>query len=473
MPTQPAKRARKAQRPQSRQPELAVSKEARAWIEKILSVFSKRNVQRWARQTGFVKRSKQLKSFDFLIMMVFTQMASLAPSLEAMAAYLDHQISRVALHYRFSREASEFLWACLEWIMQQSQQIQLMLQTDLLKPFPRVLIHDSSSWDLPPALQTAFAGSGGSASPANCKIHLTYELKRGLLQKLQLTAGKNPDQAFRPELVDQVQAQDLVITDLGFFSLLFFAALIQKQAYFVSRFLIGTQLWTADTLKPFSLDRVLKKATGDAYQQLVLMGTDARLPCRLIGLRVPQDIAQQRRRQLRKAAKKKGRTPSQRHLDLCAWTLLVTNAPDALLPAPKVRTFYRLRWQIELIFKQFKSILRIHHCRTTKKYRMLCELYGKLIAAVIVHSLHGQVNAELWNRQHQQLSFDKFWKRFQERALTYFQASLISLNHFLRSFLRELPKLLKACLKCRQPSRLTSLQQLETVEHLNFEAFPI
>lgn len=203
------------------------------------------------------------------------------------------------------------------------------------------------------------------------------------------------------------------------------------------------------------------------------MGPGTGVACRLIGLRVPKAIAQRRRRQLKKTAQKKGRTPSQRHLQLCDWTLLVTNAPEALLPAPKLRTFYRLRWQIELLFKQFKSVLRIPHCRTTKKHRLLCELYGKLIAAVLLHSLHGPLQAELWNQHHQALSFDKLWKRVQERALTLLQASLNSLNQFIRGFLRELPKLLKGCLKCRQPSRLTSLELLDTIDTLNFEDFPL
>ena len=466
-PVGPAPRARR------RQPAPAVSPATRTWIEKTLLALSKRKVQRWARQTGFVQRRQQLKPFDFLMLMVFAHLASIAPSLEAMVAHLDHPISRVALHYRFTRAARQFLWTCLEGILHHSQLIQSALQTRCLQPFAHVWIHDSSSWDLPPALQKTFAGSGGSASPANCKLQLSYELKQGRFAPPQLTAGKNPDQASWPHWVDQVQPQDLVLIDLGFFSLRFFAAIAAQPAYFLSRFLVGTQLCSADTLKPFSLHPVLKKALGPAYQQPVLMGTDLRLSCRLIALRAPELIAQRRRRQLRKTAKKKGRTPSQPQLDLCAWTVLVTNAPEALLPASQVRTFYRLRWQIELIFKQFKSILRIHHCRTKNPQRLLCELYGKLIAAVLVHSLAGQIQAELWNRQGQQLSFDKFWKRFQERALLFFRASLLSLSQFLRSFLRELPQLLKACLKCRQPSRPTSLELLDIVEHLNFEAMPI
>jgi hypothetical protein len=450
-------------------PPLKISAQTRASVEKILSAFSPRQVERWARQTGFIQRRRQLKPFDFLSLMVFASWSMIAPSLEALASELEGAFSRVALHYRFTRQASEFLWQCLQWVMAHSQQFHLVLQTQLLKPFSRVLIHDSSSWDLPPELAKIFPGSGGSASPANCKIQLTYEVKRGRLQALQLTAGNRPDQSFRPQ---GLQAGDLILADLGFFSLRFFAGVARQQAYFLSRFLIGTQLWSAPTGALMNLPTLLKKASGQAYQHPVLMGAGHRLPCRLICLRVPAPVVQQRRRRLRQTARKKGRTPSSLHLTLCAWTLLITNAPERLLPAAKLYTLYRLRWQVELIFKQFKSVLRIHHCHTRRPERLLCELYGKWIAAVLVHALHGSLNAELWNQQGQEVSFDKLYKRIQQRALWVAKASLHPL-HFTRCLLQQLPQLLRSCLKCRQPSRPTSLQQLDAVEKFNFDSFPI
>lgn len=243
---------------------------------------------------------------------------------------LEGAFSRVALHYRFTRQAAEFLWACLEWALQHSHQFHLVLQTQLLKPFPRVLIHDSCSWDLPVGLATVFPGSGGSASPANVKIHLTYELRAGRLQALHLTAGKNPDQSFRPQ---GLQAGDLILADLGFFSLRFFTAVVRQQGYFLSRWLLGTQLWSAGSGKLMDLPALLNKATASAYQHQILMGAGHRLPCRLICLRVPDHVVQQRRRRLKQTARKKGRTPNAVSWALCAWTLLVTNAPERLLPA--------------------------------------------------------------------------------------------------------------------------------------------
>src|SRR3990172_3010245 len=107
MPSRPRKSARR--------PPLKISAATRASVEKILSAFSPRQVERWARQSGFIQRRRQLKPFDFLSLMVFASWSMIAPSLEALASELEGAFSRVALHYRFTRQASEFLWQCLEW----------------------------------------------------------------------------------------------------------------------------------------------------------------------------------------------------------------------------------------------------------------------------------------------------------------------------------------------------------------------
>ena len=45
----------------------------------------------------------------------------------------------------------------------------------------------------------------------------------------------------------------------------------------------------------------------------------------------------------------------------------------------------RARWQIELLFKLWKQHGQIDEWRTTNPFRVLCELYAKLIAMVIQH----------------------------------------------------------------------------------------
>ena len=102
------------------------------------------------------------------------------------------------------------------------------------------------------------------------------------------------------------------------------------------------------------------------------LGIDQRVPARLLAVRVPQDVAAARRRRLRAAAQKKGRQVSAVRLALAAWTVLVTNVPAARLTLREALVLARVRWQIELLFKLWKSHGRVDESRSTKPWRILC-----------------------------------------------------------------------------------------------------
>ena len=195
----------------------------------------------------------------------------------------------------------------------------------------------------------------------------------------------------------------------------------------------------------------------------VVMGEGVKatqVACRLIALRVSEPVANERRRRLKREAKKKGRAVSSHHLRMCAWTLLTTNVPQRWLPLEMVRALYTLRWQIELLFKQLKSILRVHQSDTGKEHRLRCELYGKLIGAVILHRLHAAATNRLWNTQRREVSMEKLYKRFQERAFTLMRLLLANTCAALAYLRAQLAHIIPACLKDRQPSRLTTLECL-------------
>ena len=214
---------------------------------------------------------------------------------------------------------------------------------------------------------------------------------------------------------------------------------------------------------------ILRSVEDDVLELNVVIGVKERFPCRLIAMRVPDQVANARRRKLRKESKKKGRTPSRVHLELCDWTLYVTNAPAKILPLKVVRSLYRLRWQIELIFKQLKSVLHIHRSNTGIEHRLLCELYGKLIMAVIIHSIHAHLNLDMLNTKGVEVSFDKLYKRIQERAFALIRNMLVSITKALNKFLREINKLAISCIKYRQRSRKTTLELLELAN--DFKAY--
>ena len=98
-------------------------------------------------------------------------------------------------------------------------------------------------------------------------------------------------------------------------------------------------------------------------------------------------MANQRRRRIRQEARRKGQTPSQQKLALADWTILVTNAPVDKLSLCEAMVLMRVRWQIELLFKLWKSHTQVFQWQSQKAWRILCEVYAKLRVVLIQHWL--------------------------------------------------------------------------------------
>ena len=123
------------------------------YMDEFMAVFQKkRRLNRWARQTGFRKRKGKLSPFDFVVLMTMGQLGMKHPSLAGMVTAIDARISRVALHYRFSEAAAAFLLKCLQFVLQQKFSCIGVIDTKLLRPFRRVLLVDSSSWNVSESL---------------------------------------------------------------------------------------------------------------------------------------------------------------------------------------------------------------------------------------------------------------------------------------------------------------------------------
>jgi hypothetical protein len=102
---------------------------------------------------------------------------------------------------------------------------------------------------------------------------------------------------------------------------------------------------------------------------------------------VPQEVVDQRRRRLRDEGQRRGQTVSKTTLALAAWTILVTNVPPEQLSVPEALVLARVRWQIELVFKLWKSHGLVDEWRSAKPWRVLTEISAKLTAMIIQHWL--------------------------------------------------------------------------------------
>lgn len=422
-----------------------------------------------------IKRKRTFKAYDFLLLMVIGQMGMKHPSLAGMVASIRAEFSRVALHKRFSPQAVAFMRMCLMFALKQKMNRATPIDAKALRPFSRVMLLDSSAWNVHPSLEGVLPGTGGDGSGATCKLQAFYEYKRGELSFVEMTSGLVPDSKYVDHLPEVLEKGDLALFDLGFFKLKALNRIAQKGAFYLCRLLTRTNVYDPQTMKEIPLVTLLSKVDGGAYEMDVVLGGPwgARVPCRLVCLRVSDQLANKRRRDLKARTRRRRKGCTKRSLALCGWTLLITNAPARRLSARIALDLYMLRWQIELLFKQLKSILQIHHTNTGREPRLRCELYGKLIGAVLIHRIHAVLNPRTWNTSRKELSMEKLYKRIQERAFTLLGLMLISTAQAVAYLAKELQHIARHCLKSTQPSRPTTLEVLDRTGQFDVEVLTI
>jgi hypothetical protein len=264
-----------------------------------------------AREVGFLKRNGgKIEPFDFLMSLVFRMSQSFPPALSAIISFLQKPVSRPGLHQKFTDKATCFFRRCLELIMVKQLMQSETLDSSLLDHFKRVLVVDSSSWDVSSLLAKIFPGSGGSASTANCKLQFIYDYKSGAIISVEDRKGTEPDQSYSQNLGSIAQEGDLFLFDLGYWSFITFYTIEMIKGYFVSRFNTIVNFWFSlgGVETKLDLEEFLKKQTSNSIEieGFIKDSKGNRLNVRLIGFRVPQAVADERRRKLRQQAKKKG-----------------------------------------------------------------------------------------------------------------------------------------------------------------------
>jgi len=277
----------------------------------------------------------------------------------------------------------------------------------LIEQFSAVNITDSTGVTLPETLSDEFPGSGGSASESALKLQLISDFLSGCFKTVTLTDGITPDQRYK-EHIDKAEPNSLNLFDLGYFAIEHLKDFAGKGAYFLCRLLQGTGLYMNDGTK-VNLLNLLKSEIRDCFEPELCLGK-IMLKCRVCCFRVPEETANLRRRNAVKQAAEKGRTPGHESLELMRWSIFITNVPISMLLLEHTALLYSVRWQIELIFKQWKSRMAIHIISGFRKERILTELYAELTGLLLFQFAAMPLRSKNIN-----LSPAKAFKRFIKR----------------------------------------------------------
>ncbi len=367
-----------------------------------------------AREVPVVKRRRKFSAATLAQTFILGFLAKPRASdedLARMAARCGVEVTTQAVEQRLTPAMVDFLEALFRRASRLRVQADRIL-APLVERFPAVLILDSTSLALPDELKDRFPGCGGSygGGQAVMKVQAQFDLKSGALDAISIEAGRDCDQR-TPLQVAPTVAGALRITDLGYFDTEIFQHMNAQGTYWISRLAFGTEILTPEGEPIARIDDLFSPSKA-VVDRRILMGKGARIACRIVIWRVPQEVAARRRQKLLSTARDKGNAPpSRKRLDWCDWTIYVTNVVEARLSPEEVGVLYRARWQIELMFKRWKSLGRIDEMTGSTVTRRLVRFWSRLLAMLMQHWVS---QATAWGDR--RCSLHKAWKAIQDHA---------------------------------------------------------
>jgi hypothetical protein len=251
-----------------------------------------------AKQAGCIQRVRKFTGADLVQTLVFGWQQHPDASLEMLASTAEVRevsVSDTAVDKRFTPQCAAFLHAVLEQMSTVVVQAAHDVPIKLLRRFSAVILEDSLGISLPNELTELWQGCGGNQdhTAAAVKLHVRWELKRGQLWGPTLTNGRTSDHR-SPFNEEAVPAGSLLVQDLGYFDLQRLAERHRAGAYSLTRLHAGTALFTPSG-QSLCLEQVLPPRVGQMKELHVLVGAKQRLPMRLLLLRVPKEVGDQRR----------------------------------------------------------------------------------------------------------------------------------------------------------------------------------
>ena len=360
--------------------------DAQSLSTEITQLLDKDYINSIARETGFILREGKIDGFIFLDMLLFTHFNFKDLSLEHIASQIDKRfkikISKQSLDERFSNRAVEFFRTILE------KALQIKISKNYCIDFlvqEKVLIKDATSFQLPETMKGKYKGSGGSASNASIKIQFEYDLITGKITDLSLSPFVVQDQTNATITVDNINSNELIIRDLGYINIPVLRAIEEKGAFYLNRLQSNVNVYELKKGKPVLLDfaslyESMKIKGLNVIEKDVIIGAKEQLKTRMIIERIPDKNYQERIRTAEKNARKKGYQLTKKYKARQAMNIFTTNTD---ISHKDIRVLYTLRWQIELMFKIWKSIGEIHQVKKMKVTRFECCLFAKLIWLVL------------------------------------------------------------------------------------------
>jgi hypothetical protein len=346
---------------------------------------SKKKITKLSQECGFEKRKGKMKASDMIMafmLMMREGSSSYWSWARCLTRVIGKKISKQAIFCRMTTAWVKLVKVLLEEAM--LQQSMKQVKGKLFKNFGQVLLQDSTTLHLPDVLYSRFKGNvSGGEQKSVAKINTIFNVLTGICPVMNIVSYTVSEQQLGASILSVAQPGDLVIRDLGYFVLDAFRKMEETGIYFLSRLRYGVGLYDAVNGEKINLIRLLK---GKTYiDQVVICGNTVKgekpLKVRIVAMKLSAPQAAERKRKA-KADRDRRLNHSEQYYELLGYVIFITNVSVEVWNYQQVAAAYRVRWNIEILFKSWKSGFKIEEMlpsAKTKTERVESILYLMLI----------------------------------------------------------------------------------------------
>jgi hypothetical protein len=309
-----------------------------------------------ARESGFVKRTpKKLRPLVMItsfFMLIFQAKSSFSTWAQQVTALSGKLVSKQAIWKRMTAAYASFLLCLIKFILNRhTLSFESHSVVNSLKgKFRRLLIQDSTLIKLPQLLRVFFPGNYSYGEDKSLlKIQAIRDLTNEEFLDLSIGSFRENDQSASRHILSFAKQGDVLVRDMGYFSLETFSELKRRDVGFISRLRFDVLIFD-ESGQPIDLPRHLKKK--GSFDGWVLLGEEKTLKLRLSCTALPQQHAALRRMRARNDRDKR-RHHSKDYYMLLGYNIYITTEEN--LSAQEMAFVYGLRWRIETLFKSWKS----------------------------------------------------------------------------------------------------------------------
>jgi hypothetical protein len=362
---------------------------------------------------------------------------------------LDYSLREVAANLtscgeRLSDEAvRKRLSGCEIWLSAMLKEMLPSPKREIKGNSGRLVLVDATSVQAPGAITTDY------------RLHLGWDWSEQRVGQLLVTDNRTGESL---KLFDW-RKHDIVLADAGYAKAPQLTVVKEKGADYIVRCLPRQIRLFGEDGNQLNVVRELQNRTGEQSVS-IKVGIEAGTTLQnawLHAFRLPERIASEARRRVKRRAQKQSRgMPRPETIYLAGWMIILTSIEPERMSAADIAKLYRARWQIEIVIKRFKSVLKLDALRARRGSRLAhVYLLGKILYALIVEkrALRSENTREIeW----------RMWKMIAEQIRGW-----ITLSHQdNKGLTREVLQVLKERPRKRQRLR-------DTIAGINLQTRPL